>query len=194
MHDIRFEDLVRQTLRDDAARLPFTITAETLERRLADRRSRDRSRSIRWLLVAAAVAALVGGAAIVGSQLIREQDPPPNPIGHAADLSRHARRLCRRDDDPPAQRRAGRCPGRPAVVRGARCVAGARRDRPDHADRAVRDQRRRAWAAARSASRSRLPRTVTRSPIRRRSPRATARPPCPSTWLRPSTPRRTATS
>jgi hypothetical protein len=79
MHDLRFEDLVRQTLRDDAASLPFTITAETLERRLADRRSRERSRFTRWLLVAAAVAALAGGAAIVGSQLLREPDPPPPP-------------------------------------------------------------------------------------------------------------------
>lgn len=79
MHDLRFEDLIRQTLRDDAASLPFTITAVTLERRLAARRSRERSRSIRWLLVAAAVAALAGGAAIVGSRLILEQDPPPTP-------------------------------------------------------------------------------------------------------------------
>lgn len=78
MHDIRFEDLLRQTLRDEAGSLPMTISVDLLQRRLAERRSRSRAKAVRWLLVAATVAILAGAAAFVGSQLSRVEPVPPD--------------------------------------------------------------------------------------------------------------------
>ena len=64
MHDIRLEDLVRQTLRDEASTLPFSISTEMLERRLAvRRRARDKGR---WFAAAAvAIFAVTTTAAIL---------------------------------------------------------------------------------------------------------------------------------
>ena len=78
MHDIRFEDLLRQTLRDEASTLPLTISADLLQRRLAERRSRSRAKTVRWLLVAATIAIIAGAAAFVGSQLSRVEPEPPD--------------------------------------------------------------------------------------------------------------------
>ena len=52
MLESRFEDLIRQTLRDDAGVLPMSVTIDVLERRLADRR-RARGTRQRWVRVAA---------------------------------------------------------------------------------------------------------------------------------------------
>lgn len=78
MHDIRFEDLLRQTLRDEAGALPMTISADLLQLRLGERRSRARARTARWLIVAATIAILAGAAAFVGSQLSRVEPEPPD--------------------------------------------------------------------------------------------------------------------
>lgn len=78
MHDIRFEDLLRQTLRDEASTLPMSISPDLLRQRLAERRSRSRAKSVRWLLVAATFAILAGAAAFVGSQLSRVEPEPPD--------------------------------------------------------------------------------------------------------------------
>jgi hypothetical protein len=78
MHDIRFEDLLRQTLRDEANSLPMTVSVEVLQHRLAARRSRSRVKTVRWLLVAAAVALIAGAAAVAGSQLSRIVPEPPD--------------------------------------------------------------------------------------------------------------------
>ena len=78
MHDIRFEDLLRQTLRDEANSLPMAVSVDLLQRRLAERRSRSRATTVRWLLVAATVAVLAGAAAFVGSQLPKVEPVPPD--------------------------------------------------------------------------------------------------------------------
>ena len=64
MHDSRLEDVLRETLRDEAARLQLVVSVDMLERRLAvRRRARDKSR---WLAVAAvAVFAVATSAAIL---------------------------------------------------------------------------------------------------------------------------------
>ena len=77
MHDIRFEDLLRQTLRDEANSLPMAISVDHLQRRLAERRSRSRATTVRWLLIAATVARPCGRCRVRGSQLSKiEPDPP----------------------------------------------------------------------------------------------------------------------
>ncbi len=78
MHDVAFEDVLRQTLRVEASTLPMSISLDLLEGRLAERRSRSRARTVRWLLVAAMVAILAGAAAFVGSQLSRVEPAPPD--------------------------------------------------------------------------------------------------------------------
>lgn len=67
MHDIRIEDLLRQTLRDEAGSLPFTISTDLLERRLIERRRQSRQ-SRRWFAAAAVVALVVTGGVAILSQ------------------------------------------------------------------------------------------------------------------------------
>jgi hypothetical protein len=89
MHDIRFEDLLRETLRDEARALPMTVSLDVVQRRLAERRSRARARTVRLLLVAATVAILAGAAVVVGSRLPRVEPVPPDAtvtLPAAADL------------------------------------------------------------------------------------------------------------
>lgn len=65
MHDSRFEDLLRNALREDAAALPMSVSADLLQRRLAERRRQTRN-GRRWLAAAAVVAlAVTGGVAIL---------------------------------------------------------------------------------------------------------------------------------
>lgn len=78
MHDVRFEDLLRQTLRDEASSLRLTLSEDLLQRGLAERRSRSRAKTVRWLVVAAAVAILAGAAAVVGSRLATVEPVPPD--------------------------------------------------------------------------------------------------------------------
>lgn len=79
MHDTSIEDVLRQALRDEASALPLTISADSLQRRLTERRARARARSARVLLVAAAAAiALVGAATFVGSQLTKVEPVLPD--------------------------------------------------------------------------------------------------------------------
>ena len=79
MHDTSFEDVLRQMLRDEASTLPLTISTDVLERRLTERGARARARSVRVLLVAAAaVIALAGTAAFVGSQLTKVEPVLPD--------------------------------------------------------------------------------------------------------------------
>src|SRR5690349_5280585 len=72
MLEPRFEDLIRQTLRDEAAALPMSVTIDVLERRLADRR-RARGTRQRWVGVAAATVLAVGATAGIASWV---QDNP----------------------------------------------------------------------------------------------------------------------
>ena len=67
MHDSRLEDLLRRSLRDEGAALPFTVTVEQLERRVAARRGVAGATRRRWMLAAslAGIAILGGGAAIL---------------------------------------------------------------------------------------------------------------------------------
>ncbi len=83
MHDARLEDQLRRQLRSEVDSLPFSITAEDLDRTLAVRR---RNRMVRrgWLAAAAAAVVLVVGlGAILG---LRGKDQPsvsvsPSPSG-----------------------------------------------------------------------------------------------------------------
>jgi hypothetical protein len=72
MLEPRFEDLIRQTLRDEASALPVSVTLDVLERRLADRR-RARGTRQRWVGVAAATVLAVGATAGIASWV---QDHP----------------------------------------------------------------------------------------------------------------------
>lgn len=89
MHDIRFEDLLRQTLRDEADSFPFTISTDLLERRLVERGRTTQRR--RWLAASAAavIAVAVVGGGVLLSQL-RADFPPsaatpsPSPSGPTA--------------------------------------------------------------------------------------------------------------
>jgi len=73
MHDTRLEDQLRSALRADADGLPFTITADELERRLALRR-RDRAGRRVGLLAAGVAAIAVGSMVALSSGLLA----PPN--------------------------------------------------------------------------------------------------------------------
>jgi len=73
MHDIRLEDLLRQTLRTEADSLVLTLTTDVLQQRLAGRRRQARSNR-GWLLVAAVAAVTLAG---VAAALVGSQSPPP---------------------------------------------------------------------------------------------------------------------
>ena len=75
------EDRLRVALREEAAALPFTLTLEDLERRLAERRSARRRIAVMpaWWFAAAALV-IVGVAAFVGAALMtQDRTPPPIP-------------------------------------------------------------------------------------------------------------------
>lgn len=86
MHDVRIEDLLRQTLREEAGSLPFTVSADLLERRLIERRRQIHGR--RWLAAAAAVAFAITGGVVILSQfqsdfppIAATPSPPSSPSG-----------------------------------------------------------------------------------------------------------------
>jgi hypothetical protein len=76
MHDELLERHLRATLREDADRLPFTITPAELERRLALRSRRRSDRRLGLLLAAAVGVGLVG----VGGALSGLLDFEPGPV------------------------------------------------------------------------------------------------------------------
>lgn len=73
MHDSEFEDRLRRALRSDVESLPFILSADVVERRLAGRRSVRRAQ-YGALAVAASVAVVIGSALLVGR-------PSNAPIG-----------------------------------------------------------------------------------------------------------------
>jgi hypothetical protein len=79
--DRRFEDLLRATLREEAAAAPFTLTFDDLERRLAERQRRRSRRSMRlWIAAAALLVVALAGAAGIAALLLQpapEPTPPP---------------------------------------------------------------------------------------------------------------------
>ncbi|MEX2183245.1 MAG: hypothetical protein WEC14_02260, partial [Chloroflexota bacterium] len=74
MHDVRFEDLVRQTLRAEAANLTLTVTSDLLERRLVERRRQAQTTRRLGMVAAVAALAVIGGAVVLSQ---RQADLPP---------------------------------------------------------------------------------------------------------------------
>jgi hypothetical protein len=79
MHDDLLEQRLRSALRTDADTLPFTITADELQRRVTVRRRGRLGRSSTVLLAAAIGVALVGVGVVAGSFLDR-RDPAQTPL------------------------------------------------------------------------------------------------------------------
>lgn len=77
--DRRFEELLRTTLREEAASLPFSLTFEALDERRRARRTR--AFPLRLALVAALLIVALGVAAAIALSLRREvpDEPPPIP-------------------------------------------------------------------------------------------------------------------
>jgi hypothetical protein len=81
MHDDLIERRLGTVLRDEAGRLPFTITAAELERRLALRGRRSGNTRLTLLLAAAVAIGGIGAGAIL---LGLSNRPAPSPVANAS--------------------------------------------------------------------------------------------------------------
>jgi hypothetical protein len=78
MHDDQLERRLRATLRDEADRLPLTITAAELERRMVLRRRSSGNRRLNLLLAAAVAIGVLGAGSLIGG-LANPPTPSPGP-------------------------------------------------------------------------------------------------------------------
>jgi hypothetical protein len=85
MHDDPLERRLRTTLRDEADRLPFTITAAELERRISLRGRMTGSRRLTLLLAAAVAIGGLGVGGLIGGMLDpSDPSPAPSPVAEAS--------------------------------------------------------------------------------------------------------------
>jgi hypothetical protein len=79
MHDDQIERRLRRALREEAAQIPFTITAAELERRVSLRGRATSSRRLTLLLAAAVAVGAIGVSALAGA-LSNQRPSPTTPV------------------------------------------------------------------------------------------------------------------
>ena len=80
MHDDALERRLAEAFQDEAASLPFTITAAELERRLAVRRRGMAGRRLTLLLAAAVGISLFGVGGALSGLFDQKQPAPTTPV------------------------------------------------------------------------------------------------------------------